>query len=809
MENNPNINPTIVNQPDEEVSISIKDVIFMVLNNWYWFVISVAACLFIAAIVYKTQPKVYQEQATILVRDNSKNHGGSSQSMDAIFNQMGMNFNDGMSIENEMYIIKSSPLMMNVVDRLGLTVSCSRNTLFHKETYYRNSPLELNVFNRSVDSNEVAVAMEVTPKNKESYSYRIVRIGATTMKGEVKEGAYNQIVRINDNLSFSIDRTQCFTESHTGMTFDMSFTPRYNVAKGILGRLNVVRADKMASILNLSINDVNQWRAKDILDTLIAVYNEDVINDKNKVAQKTERFIDERIALISGELQNVDSQVEQLYKTSRITDLASASGALLETGTRYNEEVVRLETELTLVNYIKEYITNPENSDDLIPANVGVSDAGVQSMIATYNKQMLSYQKLKTTAGANNPTLRNTENELSATRVAIIESINNLVTSTNVKLNNARNQEAKAQRQITDMPTQTKAVTEVGRQQKIKEQLYLYLLNKREENALTLAITVANAKVVESASLISVSPRLMMYALVSLVLGLALPFVVIFCANFFNSKVRSRIDVERGLNVPILGEIPSKPEHRAGDEIQVTATGNDRVTEAFRILHANLSYFMSDNRDKVIQFVSTMPGEGKSYVALNMALSLAFLGKKVCLVDLDLRKRTISKEIDRYNKVGVLHYLLGKEENVDAVITRSEASENLHYIVCEKVPPNATQILLGDKLSEFVAYLREHYDYILFDSAPAQVVADSGIINRLSDLTAYVMRMGVAEKASLPFVQELQDKQKFKNMAIILTDVPILKKRYGGYGYGYGYGYGGYEYAEETSKSRRRSKRKK
>ncbi len=808
MENNPNINPTVVNQQEEEVSISIKDIIFLVLNNWYWFVISAIACLMIAAVVYKTKPKIYQEQATILVRDNSKGSGGSSQSMDALFNQMGMNFNDGMSIENEMYIIKSSPLMVNVVDRLGLTVNCSRNTLFHKETYYGNAPLELNVFNRSVDSNEVPVAMKVVPKDENTYTYCLVRVGSESVKGEEKEAGYNHIVRINDNLSFSVDRTQNFVnEVHNGMAFDMSFTPRYAVAKGILGRLEVVRADKMASILNLSINDVNEKRAKDILDTLIAVYNEDVISDKNKVAQKTERFIDERIALISGELNDVDSKVESLYKSSRITDLASASGALLATGTRYNEEVVRLETELTLVNYIKEYVTNPDNKDDLIPANVGVSDAGVQSMIATYNKQMLSYQKLKTTAGANNPTLRNTESELAATRAAIVESINNLVNTTNVRLKQARGQSDMMQRQITDMPTQTKAVTEVGRQQKIKESLYLYLLNKREENALALAITVANAKVVESASCISVAPRLMMYGLVSLVLGLALPVVVIFCVNFFNNKVRNKMDVERVLNIPMMGEIPTKSASRIDDEIQVSATGNDRVTEAFRILHSNLPYFLNGKEENVIQFVSTMPGEGKSYVALNLALSLAFLGKKTCLVDFDLRKRTTSKEIDRYNKMGVIHYLLDKEDNIDNIITHSEASENLDYIVCEKVPPNATQLLLSEKLATLLDYLREHYDYVLLDSPPAQIVADASIINRECDLTAYVVRVGVAEKASLPFIQELHDKQKFKNMAIVLTDVPVLKKRYGGYGYGYGYG--GYDYNEESSSNVSKRKKRK
>ena len=258
-------------------------------------------------------------------------------------------------------------------------------------------------------------------------------------------------------------------------------------------------------------------------------------------------------------------------------------------------------------------------------------------------------------------------------------------------------------------------------------------------------------------------------------------------------------DVEKALSIPVLGEIPSKPERRQKDEVLVTANGTDTVTEAFRILHSNIPFFLNGEDNKVLQTVSTQPGEGKSFVSINLALSLAYTGKKTCLVDLDLRKRSTSKVIDRHNRMGIIHYLLGKEEDIDRIITRSETSENLDYIVCEKTPPNATQLLMTDKLDKLVAYLREHYDYIIFDSTPAQVVADAAVINRVADLTTYIMRVGRLNKGSLPFIQEMADKERFKNMAVVLTDVPLIKKRYGGYGYGYGYGYGSEEHHKKRS----------
>ena len=363
-----------------------------------------------------------------------------------------------------------------------------------------------------------------------------------------------------------------------------------------------------------------------------------------------------------------------------------------------------------MVKAVRSYLVDPNNKDELLPANVGVSNPGVQSMISQYNSQMLQYRKLLNTAGPNNPQVKNLVQQMEGNRASILASIDNLISSTNVRLQTARAQEARTQGQIYNLPTQSKAVTEVSRQQKIKEELFLYLLSKREENAMNLAVTIVPAKIVEPAARSNMGPHLSMYILVGLLLGAALPALVMFLINFFNVKLRSKSDIERAMTIPILGEIPQKPEGRANDEIIVTANGTDVVTEAFRILHSNIPFFLKEN-EKVIQTVSTVPGEGKSFVALNLALSLAYLGKRTILVDCDLRKRSLSKTIDRHNRVGLISYMLGKEEDFKNIIMHSETSPFLDYVVCEKTPPNATQLLLTNKMDALVAYLREQYDY--------------------------------------------------------------------------------------------------
>ena len=381
MENN-TPTPRPANMQQDDSGLNIREIIAIVVNNWYWFALSTVLCLIGAAFLYKTTPKTFQTTGTVMLRDDSNKGGRAGQNMDVIFQQMGMSTSN-VSIDNEIYVIKSSPIMVSVVQRLGLTTYCNRNTLFHKTAYYRDAPLDIKVFDRTDNPGALAMSVDVEPVDKLKFRYTITSFDGKPVKSSLKEAYFNQIIRINDEVSFSVDKTDFYTEECDGTHFSLGIRPALDVARGIMSRLTVAKADKMAAILNITVTDANAMRAADIIDTLVVAYNEDVLNDKNKVTLKTESFINDRIAIISGELTSVDAQVAQLQQNTRLPDLQSAGSTLLSSSTRYTEEVVALETQLTLIKYVKDYIADPANANDLIPANVGISNAGIQSMINT------------------------------------------------------------------------------------------------------------------------------------------------------------------------------------------------------------------------------------------------------------------------------------------------------------------------------------------------------------------------------------------------------------------------------------------
>ena len=362
-----------------EQSINIRDIIFLVLNNWWWFVISVVVCLAVAALLYKQQPKTYTAQGTILVKDQQ---GGSrsGKNMDAILNSMGMD-NSSVSLENEIYLLRSSSLMNQVVQRLRLNYPCERRDFFKKISYFEDAPLALSVVDdRAALERNLAFSIEVTPKGGNKYDYKASKYG----KGKTATATFGETVSFDDTLMFIMDTTRFYNKGFEKVTLYMGVYPSLNVARGMLRQLSVSRVDKMASVLSISYQDHNLQRAGMIVDTLIAVYNDDAVEDKNKVAEKTESFIDERIAIISGSLDTVDNRVASIKKGSNLPEIEGSASSLMQLGQRHSEEVNQLETELKLISDIKTYISNPANKEELIPANVGISNSGIQSLIASY-----------------------------------------------------------------------------------------------------------------------------------------------------------------------------------------------------------------------------------------------------------------------------------------------------------------------------------------------------------------------------------------------------------------------------------------
>ncbi|MBR5784661.1 MAG: hypothetical protein IKY43_05790 [Bacteroidales bacterium] len=527
----------------EESSIDIRELFFMVINNWWIFLISMFVCGAAAFLFAKMQTPTYEQSAMILVRDE-KAGGASAFEGSMVFEDLGM-FNKGLVLENEIYILQSSPLMSNVVNRLNLQVTYRTNGVFKKKDLYGENPIHLKMLNKEGKPNELKMEMDVTALDGENYAYRY-KISDADEKVE-GEAMFGEVVELDNENSFAIETTGFFDDEYIGKEIKVTVTPTYLRAKALLKNLTVSRPDKITGILNLTMKDSNPLRAQRILDTLIEVYNDDAIADKNKIAQNTEDFIVNRIGLISGELEDVDARLATLMKESDITDAAVTANVAVTAGVRYSEQVLEVETELNMVQYMRQHLNDPTKQQDLIPTNVGITDAGVQSLINNYNTQKLEYDKIVQSSGDNNPTLKSLKKSLASTREAVVRSVDNLLETLKIKKANLLKQEKSSQNKISSMPEKQKRMTEVTRQQQIKHELYMYLLNKREENALTLAVTESNAKVIESANGVNIpiAPRTMLFVLVGLVLGFGIPFAYVFLMGFFNTKVRSKADIEK------------------------------------------------------------------------------------------------------------------------------------------------------------------------------------------------------------------------------------------------------------------------
>ena len=438
---------------------------------------------------------------------------------------------------------------------------------------------------------------------------------------------------------------------------------------------------------------------------------------------------------------------------------------------------------------------DPTKSNELIPSNTGISDVNIEGQISQYNALMLQRDKLLTNSSTKNPVVMDMNNTLAAMKQTMIRTVDNLIAALNMKLDNIKGEEERALRRIAAVPSQQKYVLSVERQQKIKESLYIYLLNKREENALTQSMTETNARIIDPAmgSSAPISPNGQQILMIGILIGLAIPAAVLILISILDTTIHTKRDVTGVLTVPFLGEIPQRARVKGESKhsIAVKADSIDAVSEAFRILRTNMAFMSSDGKPvKSIMITSLNVSAGKTFISANLGMTLALTGKKVALVDLDIRKGTLSTRMKK-QKLGVTNYLAGTVTNIDELIFKSDLNENLSMIYSGPVPPNPAELLLSNKLNELIDGLKERFDYVLLDNVPSNMVADAMIVNRVADLTLYIIRAGRMDKRQLADVEQLFTDGKLKNMAVVLNGVKMHKKGYGYYGYyGYGYGYG-------------------
>ena len=785
-----------------EEQINIQEILFRYLIHWPWFVVSVIVCVALAWGYLRLTTPVYNISATVLIKDEKK---GGGANMSSELEKMGLNgfVSSSSNIENEIEVLKSRTLAREVVSSLGLFVTYMDEDKFPNKELYRTSPVLVSLTPQEADrlpqTMEIdmllqpAGAMDVQVKvGKKEYRKHLEKLPAVfpTDEGTVAFFANN------DTLS-SLRPESVTTERHITAYINRPFA----VAKGYAGSLLITPTSKATSVVTVSLKNSNTQRGKDYIDKLLEMYNINANNDKNEVAQRTGEFIDERIDIISKELGSTERDLENFKRSAGITDLTSEAQIALTGNAEYEKKRVENQTQINLVMDLKKYLQGSEY--EVLPANVGLQDAGVAGAIDRYNEMVAERKRLLRTSTESNPAIVNLTTSIRAMRSNIQTTLDATLKGLEITKADLIREASRYSRRISDAPTQERQFVSIARQQEIKSGLYLMLLQKREENAIVLAAIANNAKIIDEAQADStpISPKRMTIYLAALVFGIGIPVGVIYLIGLTKFKIEGRADVEKLTSLPVVGDIPLADEKMGA--IAVFENQNNLMSETFRNVRTNLQ-FMLENGKNVILVTSTVSGEGKSFISANLAISLSLLGKKVVIVGLDIRKPGLNKVFNLPKKeYGITQFLTNSTVNLMDLVHHSDINNNLYILPGGTVPPNPTELLARDGLEKAVEILRKNFDYVILDTAPVGMVTDTLLIGRVADLSVYVCRADYTRKTEFTLINELAENNKLPNLCIVINGLDLQKKKYGyyyGYGkygkyYGYGkhYGYGEYK----------------
>ncbi len=793
----------------QSVQVNIMDVIYKGLRNWPWIIASVVICVGLAYFYLLRTPNVYTRTASILIKSESN---GKSVGKVKDFGNIGL-VQQNTNADIEVNMIQASAMMEEVVRALNLDMNYTVEGRFHDAVLYGPSlPVNVSMFDVP-DEKSASLKMSLTPKGVVKMNNFILN-GAEVGSGDVK-GLVGDT--INTPLGkILVSATNTYNPDATYNKINVSKSTIGAATASYKGRLGVALKDKEIPVITLTFVDRSTKRAEDVLNALIAIYNENWIRDKNQIAVSTSNFIDERLAVIEGELGNVDQDISQYKSEHLIPDVQAVQSIDLQQSNEMARAIVNLNNQLEMMRYVRNYITDDVNRNKLLPVSTGVSSSAVSGQITSYNERMLYRNSLAASSSESNPLVLDLDENLSSMRKALISSVDNEILSLNTQLRSLQQSEAKATSRIAANPSQAKYLLSVERQQKIKESLYLFLLQKREENELTQAFTAYNTRIIElpNGSNAPTAPHANRILMMAFALGLFLPFGVIYVLEMSNNKVRGRKDID-GLSLPFLGEIPYSHKKKGllkkvvedkKETVIVKAGRRDVPNEAFRVLRTNIEFMCGrDHGSSVIVLTSFNPGSGKSFISVNLATGLAIKGRKVLLIDGDMRHGSTSAIVNR-PKQGLSNYLSGSINDIHSVIVTDKTHPTLSILPIGTIPPNPTELLEDGRFGELIKQMREEYEYIIIDCPPIEIVADTQIIEQYADRTIFILRAGLFYRSMLPELEKIYAEKKFKNMSLILNgtysgDSYGSSYRYGyRYGYGYGYGYGYHYYGNSDEK---------
>lgn len=786
----------------QDQGLNVLDLLIYLMSKWVWYVLSIGICCSLAYYRYAKTPLTYFRSATIIIKDPS------NKTVAAGFDRFDNNINK-INLSNELLQFKSKHLMRTVVSRLNADINYKEKIKLRYQELYSLSPVRVEL-------------KDVMPER--SVSFDVTINGDDTVTLSNVQGIHNAAstykLVIGKNYNFYGEKvcvlpTEYFSKAEKGRVIHVSKVPVSSAADMFRANLGIRQEQADASIITLSLIDNSGFRAEDVLNMLITVYNEDAINDKNQISINSAKFIDERLKIISKELGGVEDELLAYKVNNNIISLASTTSQYMNKSNTYSEAAIEQEVQLKVAQYVKNYLDDPTKSGELIPANSGIDDSEIEAQIAQYNALKLRRDRLIKESSEENPVVEELDKAMHNLRQSVIRAIDNKIVSIDVKREDAIFQHKQAQRRLNSMPAKERGMLSIERQQQIKESLYLFLLNKREENALSQAMVDNNARVIDPAEggNFPIAPERNKIMLLGLLIALAAPTLYFLFIMFVDTRVRSRKDLKGVLSVPFLAEIPYDKEldkeKAKGNAMPIISMEEGLLSEAFRILRSNMMYMAKkEHKMQVITFTSFNEGAGKSFLSRNLAGVLAYSKKRVIMIDIDIRKRTLSHLFKGHKKQGLTDYLVDETLTLDDIICYDEANGDVDIIYAGHSAPNPAELLMDNRLDQLIEELRTRYDYIIADSVPVGIVADATICNRISDLTLFVVRAGKLDRRQLPDLESLYVEGKLKNMAVVLNGVDPKYRGYGyryGYGYGYGYGYRyGYGYGEKHHHHRKK-----
>lgn len=776
----------------EDEGIKWQDFSIVLLKQWYWIALSLIVALIVAVLFIMHTTPTYTRSSSLLVKSDEKGSNSSSTSLPKEFQNLGL-MGSNININNEIQTISAPVLVEEAVKRLHLDVQMNVERGFHQEPLYDHAPVQL-------------LLPQIDDEENCSFKMRLNRDQTAELWdfkwGKDKSDSRHLKVRFSTMSRTPvgvvvIQSTPYWSKSFTDEEISVVKSPLSYVGGSYSSRLTVELSEKESTILNISLIDASRQRADDFIFKLIDVYNEQWLKDRNRVAESTYEFISERLNALASELGDVDQKISDYKSSAMMPDVDAASTLYMSESAKNNDQILMLNNQLGMARYIRQYLAASNKDGQYLPTNTGIGSTGIETMIAEYNKGVSKRNEILQNTSENSPFVQQTDTDLKLQKNAILHSLDNLIAQLEGQVKSWQGNEAQTNQKLASAPHQVKQLLSVGRQQKVKEALYIYLLQKREENELSKTFTAWNTRIIQPpvGSDHPSSPRKSMIMLVAFAIGICVPVGFFYLRETLNNKVRGRADLD-GMHAPLLGEIPvllpkqkllGRAKKNAECKVYVKENSRDLINEAFRVLRTKIDYYLGslDKDMKVLMITSFNIGSGKTFISANLGKVLSLKAQRVLVVDMDFRRCSLSKVIGNPHH-GLSDYLGGINDNYEELICHDAFGEGADVLPVGIVPPNPSEMMLSEKLSVMFKDLREKYDYIILDCPPVDIVADTNIVTKYCDTSLFVVRVGVMDRRLLKDVDDLYESNTYKHMALLLNGVSYVSSRYGSYRYGYG-----------------------